>query len=1284
ERRPDIPYISLTCENTNTALPYIDVVNEILEYYVTNSALSEQAARNTGQTTTAELLAEPQNIISAAYHKLQQARYPLALPFDLWVETVRQFCDYFETPFWKLLEIFCPHSDLFAPTQPFDLASIFAEQLGLSPAELAIFANPDPLANWHQLYGYETEAEAATPALDPAGQRIDLNSAKALARRLGITYQEVAKVIETEFVNPKLANLTVLYRLEVSVHDIFYYKENKEFYEKNEDLLGKERTELSAEDQQRFDQLSNKSTTTDKTGWQVLSEVQGFLERLETATAKFASFGFDAKAWLQTALEENEFDKVLVLADPAVGSNFDLTTLRYANGNGVDPIALLKINLFVRLWRKLGWTIEETDRALNVFLPKNAPFEPEHFAKQPLKTALIYLAHLKALDGEIKIGKDNRLKLLTFWSDLSRTGQRPLYAELFLTQAALKSGEVEITADGWSEHLSIFDHPLGQYLTAAGLQAMAERVKHEVFLFDVNEDNKIDPEPLAEEPKLSLRYDSLGEVQYLSYEGILSDSEKLRLIALSQSDNLATLLGAVQKKARDFSLVKTHVLALQGALGLTAEEIAGILKHAGISSETAELSLESLSLLYRYGTLAKALKLKLSDLIILKRLSGLDPFKPLHPEPLADVEQVDAPPLKARDFDHLMTQTLAFVKMAKQIEGSGLKIEDLAYLLCHKYDETGKYRPGGDARVALLRTVCDGVRSIRIEHAVPADPSEESLRQKLSLVLTPNAVESLVGMVNRTTRLTETAARQFFDHELKKQKLRLSDEAGFLEEADFQTLFKSLKPLLKIEVGDTAETIDEKGKQNEMIEEENRIELQVRRRRVAQAFLPFLQRRFIRQFVVQTVTAGTAASAALVEGFLTDERLLGTPQPLLESLAATGERGANVSFFDAGGANLGEQRLFSNADTGSRDTEGKRLAPEGAKSARFEGYLEVPASGAYRFAIQFDKKGAEAELRFDELANLAGPFLGGVATDDGAEIGSEADKFIELQAGVPYQFAFDVKKLNEGDVRLLVQGTTLPKGPLAQLTLYPRNAFDDAANALILLTKGLQLAQTFNLSEREVRHLFNVNNPEGFDLSKLPHHALSDADFETARDRFTQLLNLTVYSNLKKDLGTETDDLVDVFEATQLETNRAAIARLARREKVTVNLVIKALFGDNPSLITSQTKLSRLWQALHIVERIGVPVEALLEWTRIISPATLPAKRFAIAHDLKEALKAQLEPEAWLRVAQPIFDKLRQRQRDALVAFVKHQQGFINIEQLYEYFLIDPGMEPVVQTSRIR
>jgi Neuraminidase-like domain len=37
-----------------------------------------------------------------------------------------------------------------------------------------------------------------------------------------------------------------------------------------------------------------------------------------------------------------------------------------------------------------------------------------------------------------------------------------------------------------------------------------------------------------------------------------------------------------------------------------------------------------------------------------------------------------------------------------------------------------------------------------------------------------------------------------------------------------------------------------------------------------------------------------------------------------------------------------------------------------------------------------------------------------------------------------------------------------------------------------------------------------------------------------------------------------------------------------------------------------------------------------------------------------------------------------------LVAYVMQEQGFERMEQLFEYFLVDPGMEPVVQTSRLR
>jgi hypothetical protein len=83
------------------------------------------------------------------------------------------------------------------------------------------------------------------------------------------------------------------------------------------------------------------------------------------------------------------------------------------------------------LWRKLGWSIEETDRTLQTFVPKNTPFETVHLAKQPLQTALIYLAHLKDLDEKVRVGKQSRLKLITLWSDIATTGKKPLYPSSF-------------------------------------------------------------------------------------------------------------------------------------------------------------------------------------------------------------------------------------------------------------------------------------------------------------------------------------------------------------------------------------------------------------------------------------------------------------------------------------------------------------------------------------------------------------------------------------------------------------------------------------------------------------------------------------------------------------------------------------------------------------------------------------------------------------------------------------------------------------------------------------
>ena len=83
-RRPDLQYLPLTCANTNTALPYIDLVNETLEYFVANglSIAGYQGHDTDPAITSAELLASPQYVNDAAYAVLQHAYFPPPLPFN--------------------------------------------------------------------------------------------------------------------------------------------------------------------------------------------------------------------------------------------------------------------------------------------------------------------------------------------------------------------------------------------------------------------------------------------------------------------------------------------------------------------------------------------------------------------------------------------------------------------------------------------------------------------------------------------------------------------------------------------------------------------------------------------------------------------------------------------------------------------------------------------------------------------------------------------------------------------------------------------------------------------------------------------------------------------------------------------------------------------------------------------------------------------------------------------------------------------------------------------------
>ncbi|MBD1833295.1 peptidoglycan-binding protein [Cyanobacteria bacterium FACHB-472] len=1151
ERRPDLSQLPLTCENTNTALPYIDVVNEILEYYVANNQLDANAVHDTGLATTPELLAEPQNILPLAYDNLKQAKYPLGLPFDLWLETVRRIFSYFETPLWQVLKVFRPAEDLFDPAlnpKPYYQADIFAESLNISSSEYQIFTAFDA-TKWYELYGYTDEPAALTA----------LSSAKTLSQRLGVSYKELIELVQTGFVNPRLETLVTLRKLELEVEDVFRYKGQPGYLP------------FTPADQTAFEQ------------------------RLTDLTTTFQASGFNAKTWLNTTWQNGDFNQILVLADPNISGNFDLTTLQYANGAAADGLVFLKLNLFVRLWRKLGWTMETCDRALQTFIPRTSlPLTVANLGIA-LKTALVYLAHLEMVNEHVNTGKNSHLKLLTLWSNLATTGRNPLYAQLFLTPSVLKNDPV-------------FDDALGNYLSKAG-----------IFL-------------------------------------------------------------------------KDHRLALQGAVNLTAEEIDEILVDAGKDPLTAELSLENVSLLYRYGLLAKALKLSVHRLIVLKGLSGLNPFQPLNPAPLVNL------------IDDSVYQTLEFIKVVETIKNSGFQIEDLDYLLRHQFDPVGKYRPNPNAGLTLLKSLAIEIQRIQSQNAVPTDPlslTDDLLRQKLALLLPSDAVETLLQMWTGTVQYrsilknvapanqldpapfaTEFEIQVSYDEvrqeqtlifrgvllDAKKQQLTTANSSpvlaallndvqsqinsffvdypmGFATQDDFMQLFAPIP-----------DDLTDIQQQNLMRD---------RRAKLAQAFLLFLQQKLIRQLIVQTLATNLSAEPELLEALLTDVRLLRDPsqsgQPLLNAFAAAGESGVSATFIDGAGKVIPPTQIVP-----TTTTKGK---PNGTNSAIFTGYLEVPTAGAYRFFIQFDRKDASGGLRF---AHLPGIFLRGTAANDGAEI----SQFTELKPGVLYSFSLEVSSLGDGEVTLLVQGENLPKGSLSRLTLYPQTTGDRLDIAQVLLAKTLQLIQGFGLSQAEIIYLLtHATNFDNLNLSQLPARP-NNAPPELAKTLFRQFLRLADYTRLKGELASGTDDLIGIFAANSLDQVYQRMATLTRRTKAIVQATAEQL-PLQAADFRQEKGVQRLWDALQLIEKLGIPPSTIPTWAT-------PTPDFEIARDLKNTLKAKYDTETWQRIARSIFDPLRQRQRDALVAYILHKQGFDSINQLFEYFLIDPGMEPVVQTSRLR
>ena len=710
-RRPDLGCLELTCQNSFTLIPYVDLVNEVMENYV---AFKRVKPFNVDDETSSELLAEPQHTEYKAYCILKSEVYPFTLPYHQPIDAARIDLKFLDTSRHELIDTFRKNNagddaDLTKlKDEALDRAAD-AEFLEMTKEEYVILTkecfeslelmrklkNNPALTQpeyWsiiggkpvHEYYGY---ADEATMLGDNGLTQIK----KEFLRRTGIDYFNLVDLLLTETLNPCMPKgraKPIMESLHFSYRFLQNYVKLYGIDKMAEDLVkGEKLAELVPMLKEQIELLTNKKTLScpptcedevdicdkdiicwvkcyfEKVGKMIVIEsgrgcVDGQIFNIaspQTSLAKSTNavaivkdckiFGLrqleigsiDKKTGKLTLKEQTDPNALknlifigdkgekgvflfindeiyLVFIEQKDSCNLDTALLQHLDGSPLTVAEYDKIHRFIRLWRKLGWTIDEIDKAIiglsvsktstngsvshpsDILCDDSASDDCNNVGGDcgdcecdedlcievfDINPRLIH--QLVAVKKLLDLTGLDLIKLLCFWTTISTSGNKSLYQRLFLTHNILGIDKV-FKADA-----------KGSYLT--------------------------------------------GDAKLLE-----------------------------------------HLPAVMAALNLSADDIQEIMQASGVDDK---LSLANLSLLYRYRLLSKVLGLRIPAFLNILPLFG-DIFEDAH-------------------------ATNKFMKRWAKMEDAGFSYKQLNYIIRDFDDEKKPFAPSQKTVLLLSKTLYDGL-----------------------------------------------------------------------------------------------------------------------------------------------------------------------------------------------------------------------------------------------------------------------------------------------------------------------------------------------------------------------------------------------------------------------------------------------------------------------------------------------------------------------------------------------------------------------------------------------
>ncbi len=1309
DRRPDLSCLELTCKNTLTEIPYVDLANEVMENYV---AHHHTRAFNVDEETSGELLAEPQHTEYLAYCKLLEAVYPSTLPYHQPIDAARIYLKHLNTSRYELMKHFKKSIDDESEEQREAKEeewkrAIHAEYLHLVEEEYVILTkhrfkpdehsgrderagnrNHDCLSQrlevrpYFEYYGYDSANEML-------GESGAARIKQEFLRRTGITPVELVELLKTQYINPNQPKgkvKTITERLRFSYRFLQNYaKTHDNDYQKLGDYLMRlEQYQDYLQLNKEIELLRNKNTPEcllpdnkdeanitdkdirhwamchfEKLGKMIVVESgvdfsNGQIVQKDDETAKAILEVKDYNIYLPPQ-DKNDLKKVghidpttgrVILTDTGMShsqfndyvfvtpsgemveivagkqfayiaiklnDNCDLETARLQHLDGTPLVEgeWDRIHRFILLWRKLGWTIDEADRAiigLSVEREKNHPEnhndnrepDPEPDGCTPadrdcgeceeddccisydINPRLLHqLVYVKKI---IEKTKHAPIQMLAFWSDISTAGDKSLYHRLFLTHNLLAMDKV-FKADDYGNYLS-------------------------------------------------------GDIE-----------------------------------------IDDHRPVLMAALNLSDEDIDAI----KISASTGEkLTLSTLSEFYKYRLLSKAIGLRISEFVKVPKVFG--------------------------EIFHDARATYTFLKQWERMEKVGFRLQQLHYIINQEDDEKKPFAPTKIEILKLAKQLYDGLNEIDRAHPdLNADGTisdgglqqegsakkvdEEYVRTKAGLLFDTTVVERIIEFLEGRSIYRDVGPKNleihFSEDGSLKQKLTYNPKSGVIQiigiltteergeylslshnpawskalecieslrDQQYKELFQELIVGLTIEsdrelsAGEITQIKSELkrvllggdiGASENPTDDDPAPTAPQKRLAFLTFYLPYLRQELTRQFVLETLSNFIEADRKLVDVFV--------------SIIHTGEPGGEPEPI---------YEIFKSIKEMGHPAENSWC-----------GYLISPGEAEYTLVVRSETS-PTITLNHENL-----DFVEQATSCAGDEEIHEywSKKPVSLRAGDLYTLTV----AGVGIKTLFWKTATSAITPVPQNALLPDYAKQNCESAINILKRAAMLAVGLDLSDDEIgffhKHKANFDNIE-FNSFKYSHW-----------------LRLEAYKRLRDSLPKAKIDMLEFWKriydgpANQESEKEYLIANISgltnwKEERIEKLIDVNHFNRTKLENFSDEKNLLQLQKALKTADKIGMSIDLLFDWA-------VPTSHFnhcrKIADSIKHAIRGRYNQTDWEEVVKPLHDQLRNNQKGALIAYLLQQEGPLqygvtDANGLFEFFLIDVQMDACMVTSRIK